>query len=323
MITLEALLLLLIIAVAFLAVFSKEELSSIISLSIFSVSLATLYLLFKAPDVAVAELVIGAGFNTAIFMTTISKVRTEKRERIFREKMKRKNLLVLLTLSLLSGVLLLNFNYIPDQQIVPGQLAEHIIRTGVTETGSLNLVTAILYDYRAFDSLGESTVVFAAVSAIVLILSFKTLPVSSHGLSFIVKRTFGFLTPFIFLFGLYIITHGHISPGGGFQGGVILASISIIFSIVYGSSFDYQKYSPKFKTTLETGGALLFVLVGGIGIITEGFFLANLGPLFGQNGSLISAGSIPLINLGVGFKIGAGLAIIFYSMIQKTYGEEL
>jgi len=228
----------------------------------------------------------------------------------------------ILILALLAGILFYSFSFLPEQGIIPGSTAEHIINYGLEETGSLNLVTAILYDYRAFDSLGESTVIFATVSAIVLILSFKTMPVSSHGLSFIVKRTFGFLTPFVFLFSLYIIAHGHLSPGGGFQGGVILGSISIIFSIVYGSAFDYRKFSPQSKTLLETGGALLFVLAGLMGMVLETGFLDNLNFINKEAGSLLSAGSIPVINLGIGFKVGAGLAIIFYSMIQKTFLEE-
>lgn len=228
----------------------------------------------------------------------------------------------ILILALLAGILFYSFSFLPEQGIIPGSTAEHIINYGLEETGSLNLVTAILYDYRAFDSLGESTVIFATVSAIVLILSFKTMPVSSHGLSFIVKRTFGFLTPFVFLFSLYIIAHGHLSPGGGFQGGVILGSISIIFSIVYGSAFDYRKFSPQSKILLETGGALLFVLAGLMGMVLETGFLDNLNFINKEAGSLLSAGSIPVINLGIGFKVGAGLAIIFYSMIQKTFLEE-
>ncbi|MFW6035197.1 MAG: hydrogen gas-evolving membrane-bound hydrogenase subunit E [Halanaerobiales bacterium] len=236
--------------------------------------------------------------------------------------LKRKEFYVTIVLILLGLTLFVNFSFVPEQEITADSTAGHIINNGVKETGSLNLVTSILYDYRAFDSLGESSVIFAAVSAIVLILSFKTLPVSSKGLSFIVKRTFGILTPFVFLYALYVITHGHLSPGGGFQGGVIFGTISIIFSIVYGSAYDYEKYSPRLKTILETGGALLFVLFGSIGIYTGGYFLSNINPTEGAIGSLISAGSIPYINIGIGFKVGAGLAIIFYTMIQKTYVEE-
>jgi len=138
-----------------------------------------------------------------------------------------------------------------------------------------------------------------------------------------VKRTFGMITPFIFLFGIYIISHGHLSPGGGFQGGVILGSISIIFSIVYGSEFDYKRYSPTTKTILETSGALLFIGLGLLGIIMGGNFLVNLKILNSGEGTLLSGGMIPFINIGIGFKIGAGLAIIFYSMIQKTFKEEV
>ena len=230
--------------------------------------------------------------------------------------------MVILILFLLGGSLLFGFYFIPEQKIKTGKAASHIIQSGTEETGSMNLVTAILYDYMAFDSLGESTVIFAAVSAIMLILSFKTLPVSARGLSFIVKRTFALFTPFVFLFALYVIANGHLSPGGGFQGGVIIGSISIIFSIVYGSSYDYEKFSPQAKTVLETSGALLFMLIGGLGLISGGYFLSNFNPGISNPGTLISAGSIPLINVGIGFKVGAGLAIIFYSMIKKTNVEE-
>jgi multicomponent Na+:H+ antiporter subunit B len=230
--------------------------------------------------------------------------------------------LTIIILFFLGFLIFFNFAFLPDEKIITDGVAEHYIRSGVEETGSLNIVTAILYDYRAFDSLIESTVIFAAVSGIVLILSRKTLPVSSHGLSIIVKRTSGLLTPFVFLFGIYLIVHAHLSPGGGFQGGVILAVISIIFSIIYGSAFDYRRYSPETKTLLETGGALLFITIGFLGLVFQKGFLDNINFLNDETGSLISAGSIPIINLGIGFKVGAGLALIFYSMIQKTFGEE-
>ncbi len=236
---------------------------------------------------------------------------------------KTKHILTVFILSLLGITLLISLNKLPNQFEYANSIYHHIVNNSVSETGSLNFVTAILYDYRAYDSLGESTIIFGAVSGIVLLLSRKTLPVSSHGLSFIVKRTFGMLTPFIFLFSIYIITHGHLSPGGGFQGGVILGAISIIFSIVYGSEFDYKRYSPTTKTLLETSGALLFIGLGLMGILIGGNFLMNLNILNAEVGSLLSAGSIPFINIGIGFKIGAGLAIIFYSMIQKTFKEEV
>jgi len=235
---------------------------------------------------------------------------------------KMRKFIVMFLLVFLGIFLYFNLSYLPAEKMISNNVSQHYINSGVKETGSFNLVTAILFDYRAFDSLGESTIIFAAVSGIVLILSRKTLPVSSHGLTFIVKRTLGLLTPFIFLFSIYLMTHGHLSPGGGFQGGVILATISIIFCIVYGSEFDQKKFSPQTKTKLETGGALLFILMGILGVIFENGFLDNLNLFNGEPGSLISAGNIPVINLGIGLKVGAGLAIIFYSMIQKTFGEE-
>src|SRR6056297_4283163 len=237
-------------------------------------------------------------------------------------KQKLQHIIVIIILTISGAAVFFNLKVMTIYKDIPGGISRYIISFGLQDTGSLNLVTAILYDYRAFDSMGESTVIFGAVSGIVLILSRKMLPVSSKGLSFIVKRTLGIMTPFIALFSIYVITHGHLTPGGGFQGGVILAAISIIFSIVYGSAFDYRRYSPQTKTALETGGAMTFLGLGLAGIVMEGAFLHNLGFLTAETGTLISAGSIPYINIGVGFKVGAGVAIIFYSMIQKTFEED-
>jgi len=223
-----------------------------------------------------------------------------------------------LLLTCTGGLLFVSLGYIPDRFLLEHTAAGFYRQAVVAETGAVNVVSAILYDFRAFDSLGESTVIFATVSGIVLLLSRKTLPVSSHGLSMIVKRTFGILTPFVFLLAVYIILHGHLSPGGGFQGGVLLAVITIIFCIVYGSSFDLSRYPPHQKTLIETTGALLFLGMGIVGIALTGSFLENPSAWRGVPGTLSSAGSIPPINIGVGLKVGAGLAIIFYSMIQKT-----
>ncbi len=226
--------------------------------------------------------------------------------------------LTAIILAFTGGALFVNLGSIPDSFLLSHTASRFYREAVVTETGALNTVSAILYDFRAFDSLGESTVIFATVSGIVLLLSRKTLPVSSAGLSLIVKRTFGILTPFVFLLSVYIILHGHLSPGGGFQGGVLLAVITIIFCIIYGSSFDLSRYPPQRKTLIETTGALLFLGVGIIGIALTGSFLGNPSAWRGVPGTLPSAGSIVPINLGVGLKVGAGLAIIFYSMIQKT-----
>ena len=86
MIILEYLLMFLLVITAFMAVSFKEELISIICLSVFSVSLTSLYMLYKAPDLALAEAVIGAGLNTAIFMTAISQVRAGRKSHISEEE---------------------------------------------------------------------------------------------------------------------------------------------------------------------------------------------------------------------------------------------
>lgn len=95
------------------------------------------------------------------------------------------------------------------------------------ETGSINTVTAILMDYRAFDTLGEATVIFTSVAAAAAILG-KPRFTSNRTMGLLSRRLLSALLPLFFIFPLFVILHGHLSPGGGFQGGVSLAVLVIL-----------------------------------------------------------------------------------------------
>ncbi|MBN2250674.1 MAG: sodium:proton antiporter [Candidatus Altiarchaeota archaeon] len=209
--------------------------------------------------------------------------------------------------------------------------ASHYLTNTAAETGARNVVAAILFDYRAFDTLGESTVIFTTVCGVSMLFSRRKFHRSSSGLSFISKRGIGLIVPFILMYASAIVLAGHLSPGGGFQGGTIFATVTVLMCVVYGSNFESTHFPPGKKDLLESAGALLFTGVGFFGIVAGTGFLSNLSAGFpaGEPGTIFSAGAIPLLNIAVALKVGAGLSTIFYSMIKileadgKTKGERL
>ncbi|MFH1101294.1 MAG: MnhB domain-containing protein [Methanobacteriota archaeon] len=117
----------------------------------------------------------------------------------------------------------------------------------------------------------------------------------------IVKTAARALFPFILLLGIYIIFYGHLSPGGGFQGGVILAMAVLLVIIVYGGS-RVQKFIP-YLSFVEIAGVTLFIIVGISGIVSGKQFLTNLG-------------TIPLLNIVIGLKVFAGLVLMYIFLIR-------
>ncbi len=205
-----------------------------------------------------------------------------------------------------------------------GTAAGHVRERAVADTGAVNLVSAVLFDYRGFDTLGEVTVIFSAVTSVALLFWHGALPKTSEGLSTLAKRSVAALVPFIFLVGFYIVVHGHISPGGGFQGGVVWGSLLILLGIVYGARHAEGVVSDQFRKVAECLGAVAFLAVACLGLFVGAWFFTNLeaGYPQGTPGRIVSAGAIPLLSMAVGIKIGAGLAAIFYAMVREDPEDE-
>ena len=141
-------------------------------------------------------------------------------------------------------------------------------------------------------------------------------------MSKIVRTITNLLIPFILMFGAYIIIHGHITPGGGFQGGAVFAS-GIALVIVAHNSSKVQKYlKESHLSIIESSGALMFIGLAFAGLAVSFFFNILIGsPIFGQippvgsnPGFIWTAGVIPLMNIAVGLKVIAGLSAIVLVM---------
>jgi len=149
---------------------------------------------------------------------------------------------------------------------------------------------------------------------------------SKKGMSPIVKTIVRFAMGIIILFGAYIVLYGHLTPGGGFSGGVILACAFIILTLAFGKDLALTKMGDTAASILDNSGALAFIVIGILGF-TGGFFFLNFishGKLF----QLFSAGIIPLCNIAVGLKVTSSLFAVFIALsifgrfISKLVDEE-
>ncbi len=136
------------------------------------------------------------------------------------------------------------------------------------------------------------------------------------GMTIIVKTISSWVKVLIFLFGIYIVLFGHLTPGGGFAGGVILASSYVLLMLAYGREFAEENLSLPVASKLDSVGALLFAAVALCGLCcgAAGFFFNFIQQRWfaGQDRAfdLVSAGTIPLSNIAIGLKVGASLFLI-------------
>lgn len=147
-----------------------------------------------------------------------------------------------------------------------------------------------------------------------------------EGMTIIVKTVTRLTVGFIMLYGLYIVLHGHLTPGGGFVGGVIFALSFVHLMLAYGKNVALKKFSPSGASLTENIGAILFVSVAFLGI-TAGYFFANFLSV-GKPFDIVSAGTIPISNMAIFLKVGAGLFSIFLaltltSVVKKTKEPQL
>ena len=138
------------------------------------------------------------------------------------------------------------------------------------------------------------------------------------GMSLIVKTITTIVIGFIFIYGLYIILHGHLTPGGGFAGGVILAGAFILRFLAFGGSVKSEKKSSLMGSIFESVGALLFITIAFLGLFLAGIFFVNFLPK-GIPLHLVSAGIIPICNIAIAIKVGAGLFSIFIALAAMKY----
>jgi len=186
----------------------------------------------------------------------------------------------------------------------PMQVGQAIVAQAPEAVGTANIVTSVVLAYRGLDTLGELTILFAAATAGGLVLSGRR---PSHATQsqagFILRTGAGLLFPFLLALGAYIILHGHLTPGGGFQGGAIIAAAFFVPLL----SRPESPFNEAVASVIEGAAGAMFIVIGLLSLTNGGSFLE---PLLGTGelGELFSAGSLPLLYVAVGLKVGAELA---------------
>ncbi len=207
-----------------------------------------------------------------------------------------------------------------------GPVAKDYLTKTVEKTGAVNVVTAIVVNYRGFDTLGEVTVLFLAATGLGAVIygineSKKGKGNSGHKpvveASLIVRTGSKMLFPLVVILGAYVVVHGHLTPGGGFQGGAIIATGVLLMFLAY-RSFHV---SHKVLSFVESLAGLTFVVLGILGFVYGSSFLDNFLPL-GVPNTVLSAGVIPLIYIAVGFKVGAELTGVLDNIISTTKSDD-
>lgn len=143
----------------------------------------------------------------------------------------------------------------------------------------------------------------------------------NQGMTVIVKTTSRVVLWVIFLYGIYIILHGHLSPGGGFGGGVVLALGLLSMMLAFGRSFTLRWLNIPSLERLEALAPVLFLAVGLIGMAAGGAFLFNFlnkGALF----QLWSSGMIPILNVVIGLKVALSLFLVVWALAEWDPGKE-
>ena len=191
-----------------------------------------------------------------------------------------------------------------------------------------NMVTAVNFDYRAFDTLGEELMLVAAVTGTLVLLRGRRgeslsdqaaqagdRPVCER--SEAVTLACRIFLPLIVTFGLYVILHAQLTPGGGFQGGAIVASGTLLLYL--GESYRLWRRLVRslLFDMLEAAGALVLVLCGLVPMMRGAAFLENILPL-GRTGALLSGGLILVANAGVALAVTAGFILLLLEFLEET-----
>jgi multicomponent Na+:H+ antiporter subunit B len=225
-------------------------------------------------------------------------------------------------------VLVVAYAGLPDFGHYHGVYGTVLNLVGVPERHATDLVTAVNFDYRAFDTMGEEFILFASVMGLSILLRERRgeherapaeggdehhFPGTSAALGMLGLMLVGPLL----VVGGYIVTHGTLTPGGGFQGGVILAA-ALLMVFLAGEYLVMKLIAPHAMVeAAEAAGAAGFAMVGVGGLIFAGVFFKNFLAL-GTSGELLSAGTMPLSNIAVGLEVAGAFVLLWTEFLDQA-----
>ncbi len=226
----------------------------------------------------------------------------------------------------LGALLAWGFAGLPKFGAVRPSYGELLARVTVSQTHATNVVTAILYDYRALDTLGEEFILVAAVVGVAALLRKLPRPqprrrgrleeVGSEAIRLAEPRVLAATA----VFAAYLSLHAHLTPGGGFQAGAMIAAVIVGVYLAFGYA-RVARVAPKERVdALEAIGAFGFATIGLGALLAGGAFLANVLPR-GDAGTLLSSGTIAAINFAVWAAVSGGVGMLVIEFLEEEPQE--
>ena len=229
--------------------------------------------------------------------------------------------LVLIAAMIATAVMLprIGSENVPSNNEVP----ERYLEKAIEETGAVNAVAGMILDYRAFDTFGESCVLFSAVIAVFILLKStgKENEEEMNDREFepkndpVLQAAAKILIPVIMIFGFYVILNGHLSAGGGFSGGAILGGGMILYLLAFGFQKAERFFNEKTFRIVVCSALTFYCLAKSYSFFTGANGIESIIPL-GTPGAIISSGLILPLNICVGL-IVAFTMYSFYVMFRK------
>ena len=229
-------------------------------------------------------------------------------------------------------ILLVQVSYLPPvgSSNNPGsnEVAAKYIEDGLQDTGAVNIVTGMILDYRAFDTFGESNVLFIATCTVLILLrndkkkGKDSAEAEERRDSYyepkndvILQTITKVLVPIIFIFGIYVILNGHLSPGGGFSGGAIIGAGLILYLNAFGFQKIERFFTEKTYKWVSFGSLTFYCLAKSYSFYTGAHHLESGIPL-GKAGAIISSGLILPLNICVGLVVACTM-YAFFALFRK------
>ncbi len=229
-------------------------------------------------------------------------------------------------------ILLIEVSYLPpvgsSKKPTSNEVAAKYIEDGLTDTGAVNIVTGMILDYRAFDTFGESNVLFIATCTVLILLrndkkkgrgsaeaEEKRESYYEPKNDAILQTITKVLVPIIMIFGIYVILNGHLSPGGGFSGGAIVGAGLILYLNAFGFEKTEKFFTEKTYKWVSFCSLTFYCLAKSYSFYTGAHHLHSGIPL-GTPGAIISSGLILPLNICVGLVVTCTM-YAFFALFRK------
>lgn len=346
MIYFKYILLIFLVVCAICACLSKKLINTIVIFTSYSLVMAIVWIMLESPDLAITEAAVGAGISSILFFVALKKIHAFERKReqektkdikdveehfemkLFSKMYKFSAVVVCLGIMI---ILTAAVSQLPGfgstDLMTEGDVAYTYLTEAMYNTGAVNIVTGIILDYRAFDTLGESFVLFVSVMCVVALLRVDT---HSDSLSMpsdeddrvyepkndlISQKAAKILVPIVFLYGIYVIMNGHLSPGGGFSGGAIIGAGLILYVNAYGFIGAERFFTLKLYKIITCTALGFYCVAKGYSFFTGSNHIETFVSA-GTIGNILSGGFILPLNICVGLVVACTM-YSFYTYFRK------